>query len=294
MLLVRPWIPLVLAALAFCAGGCGPEVSFVATAEAPSLTARSSQDVTIVYPPEEPPCSYRVVGNYTATSALASFDGPRRALRDQAAARGFDGVIMTCGNPGTVRRTECEARAYVCRPAPSYAAATTTAPRVEKATIAIVGDFRDADEARVLTAYREGTQFIGELTGRRAMFTVELDPGEHVVTVADLHEDSSLPARCHQFVGTFEAGKTYVASLLTKKTGAAGPETTRWIFPRPQWTETDPRSIVADVPRSNPDLVAGQAFLDGVRSRAESCRPIVQDSPSIVAADFGFDVAPWL
>lgn len=112
---VYEWVPPVLAALALGVGGCGTEVSFVATADAPSRTPRPSEAVAIVYPPEEPPCSYRVVGSYTATSAHASFDGPRQALRDQAAAMGFDGVIMTCGNPGTVRRTQCEARAYVCR-----------------------------------------------------------------------------------------------------------------------------------------------------------------------------------
>ena len=100
--------------------------------------------------------------------------------------------------------------------------------------------------------------------------------------------------RCHRFAGTFEAGKTYVAWLLTQKIGAAGARSTRWVFPRPQWTETDPRDIVADVPRVTPNVTAGQAFLDGVRDRAEACAPVTQDSPTVVASDWGFEAAPWL
>lgn len=188
--------------------------------------------------------------------------------------------------------------ATACTPVESAVMARTetvpSAPKTDKAMIAIVGDFRDADEAPVLTAYRDGTQFVGELTGSHAMFTVELDPGEHVVTVADLHQDSSRPPRCHRFAGTFEAGKTYVAWLLKQKVGAAGATTTRWIFPRPQWTETDPRAVVTDVPRFTANLTSGQAFLDGVRARAEACTPIPQDSSTVVAAEWGFEIAPWL
>lgn len=285
---VRRWVLPLLGVVV----GCAPEVSYVATAEAPSLAAHPSDAVAIVVPPEEPPCNYRVVGSFTATSALASFDGPRRALREQAAAKGFDGVIMTCGNPDGVRRTQCEARAYVCRTGATIAVAP--AAESQKARIAIVGDFRDADDAPVLTAYRDGTQFVGELSGSQSMFTVEVDPGEHVVTLADLHQDASRMPRCHRFAGTFEAGKTYVAWLLTQKIGAAGVRSTRWVFPRPQWTETDPRDIVADVPRVTPNVTAGQAFLDGVRDRAEACAPVTQDSPTVVASDWGFEAAPWL
>jgi hypothetical protein len=114
----RAAVAFVVLGFATLAPGCYPPIlNFTPSSSVPSRPAKSPDAVDIVFKPDEPKCKYRIVGEYDVKAFHSDTAGGKRLIREDAASRGFDGIMnMECGAPGTVGEANgaCSGRAYLC------------------------------------------------------------------------------------------------------------------------------------------------------------------------------------
>ncbi len=105
----------------FFLAACGPRAVFAPFGQPMPTRPKPVSAVTIHGMGARPACDYVVVGIITGKANSRDYGDVGLALnavRDEAAARGLDGVIdMKCADPGTVgyENGTCAGQAYYCR-----------------------------------------------------------------------------------------------------------------------------------------------------------------------------------
>ncbi len=108
---------LALFIVGFAPGCYPPDVNFTPSSSMPKRPAKSPDAVDMIFNPDEPKCKYHIVGEYDVKAYGSDTARGKRIIREDAAKRGFDGVMsMECGPPGSIGEANgaCSARAYLC------------------------------------------------------------------------------------------------------------------------------------------------------------------------------------